>query len=177
MGLLAKLIPPLRDDENRKSLWRGMEEDVIDTLGTDNILRTLAFKQAEAGLIGARGAATLLGTHLPVLLDEGVHRRKFPLERLVDKMTRQPARIFGLYPRKGAIAPGSDADLVIVDLHKRRVVRPASLHTQTDFSLYEGKTLRGWPVMTIQGGVVAVEDNEILVKPGRGRVLRRSIGT
>ena len=84
--------------------------------------------------------------------------------------------LFGSYARDDA-GPGSDADLVIVDLHKRRVVRPASLHTQTDFSLYEGKTLRGWPVMTIQGGVVAVEDNEILVKPGRGRVLRRSIGT
>ena len=177
MGLLAKLIPPLRGREDLETLWRGMKEDVVDSLGTDNILRTRAYKQPEAGLIGAKGAATFLGVHLPVMLDEGVHRRKFPLERLVDKMTRHPARIFGLYPKKGTISPGSDADLVVVDLEKVRTVRPSELHTQADFSLYEGKKIRGWPVMTIKGGTVAVDNNEILIEPGCGKVLRRSLKT
>ena len=151
----------------------GQVEDVVDSLGTDNIFRTRSYKQPEKGLIGARGAATFLGVHLPVMLDEGIHRRNLPLEKLIDKMTRQPARIFGLYPKKGTIAPGSDADLVVVDLEKVRTVRPSELHTEADFSLYEGKKVRGWPVMTIKGGVVAVENNEILVEPGMGKVLKR----
>jgi dihydropyrimidinase len=172
-GLLAKLIPPLRGKEDLESLWLGVKEDVVDSLGTDNIFRTRSYKQPEKGLIGARGAATFLGVHLPVMLDEGIHRRNLPLEKLIDKMTRQPARIFGLYPKKGTIAPGSDADLVVVDLEKVRTVRPSELHTEADFSLYEGKKIRGWPVMTIKGGVVAVENNEILVEPGMGKVLKR----
>jgi dihydropyrimidinase len=174
MGLLAKLIPPLRGKEVQEALWRGMEENVIDSLGTDNILRTRAYKQAEAGLIGAKGAAAFLGVHLPVLLNEGVRRRRFPLERLIDKMTRQPARIFGLFPKKGTISPGADADLVVVDLEKTRTVRPSELHSQADFNLYEGKRIRGWPVMTIKAGLVAVKDNEILVEPGCGKMLRRA---
>lgn len=175
MGLLAKLIPPLRGEEDREALWGGMAEGVIDTLGTDNIQRNRAYKQVEAGLIGAKGAATFLEVHLPVLFEEAYHRRKFPLEKLVDKMTRQPARIFGLFPRKGTLAPGSDADLVVVDPDKERVVRASELHTLADFSLYEGKKVRGWPVVTIKGGVVAAEDGRILVEPGCGRVLRRPL--
>ncbi|MEE8110279.1 MAG: amidohydrolase family protein [bacterium] len=175
MGLLAKLIPPLRDTEDREALWAGMDDDVIDSLGTDNILRTRAYKQIDQGLIGAKGAAAFLGVHLPVLLDEGCHRRRFPLDRLVDKMTRQPARIFGLFPKKGTIAPGTDADLVVVDLDKVKTVRTSELHTSSDFNLYEGKRIRGWPVMTIKGGAIAVQDGDVLIEPGCGKVLRRPL--
>lgn len=175
MGLLAKLIPPLRDQKDADALWRGLAEDVIDTLGTDNILRTRAYKQVEKGLIEAKGAATFLGVHLPVLLHEGYHRRGLPLVKLIDKMTRQPARVFGLFPKKGAIAPGSDADLVIVDLDREKEVETSKLHSLSDFCLYEGKRLRGWPVMTVKGGVVAAEDGEVLIEPGCGRVMRRPV--
>ena len=96
-----------------------------------------------------------------------------PLERLVDLATRKPAQTYGLYPRKGTIAPGSDADLVIVDLEREKVVHPAELRGMSDCSPFEGKTLRGWPVATIKGGRIIAQDGDI-VAPAAGRYLLRN---
>jgi dihydropyrimidinase len=175
IGLLAKMVPPVRPRSDVDALWEGVRDDVIDTIGTDNVTRTLAEKQPQLGLARAGSGYPALATLVPAVLTEGVHKRGLPLEQVVDKFTRSPARIFGIYPRKGTIAPGSDADLAIVDLHAERVVDPARLYSMSDFSLFQGKALVGWPVYTIKSGVVAYEDGQVTIQPGTGRYLRREV--
>ena len=96
-----------------------------------------------------------------------------PLERLVDLATRAPARAYGIFPRKGTIAPSSDGDLVIVDLELEKVVRAQDLRGMSDFSPFEGKALKGWPVATIKAGKLVARDGEI-VGPPTGRYLPRA---
>ena len=172
IGLIGKMVPPFRDQVDLDALWGGVNDHTIDTFGTDNVSMDLATKGIEKGMMGAMPGYPALGTHLAVLLHEGYHRRGVPLPQLLEKATRAPARVFGLYPQKGTIAVGSDADLVLVDLEKERIVDHKELHSLADFSLYDGKKLKGWPTMTIKGGSVAVENNEILVGAGEGKYLR-----
>jgi dihydroorotase-like cyclic amidohydrolase len=163
-GFLAKMVPPVRTPEHQTALWEGFAEGSVNTVGTDNTSRSRATKKPDAGL-------PVLGTHLPALLHYG-RLRDVPLERLVECATRSPARVYGIYPQKGTIAIGSDADLVIIDLELEKVVRPESLMGMSDFSPFEGKRLRGWPVATIKGGGIVARDGKIVAKPS-GRYLAR----
>jgi dihydropyrimidinase len=160
-GFLAKMVPPVRPPEHGE----------ISTVGTDNTSRCLATKKPEAGLHGSRPGLPVLGTHLPALLHYG-RERGVPLDVLVDRATRGPAQVYGIYPRKGTIAVGSDADLVVVDLDKERVVRAQDLKGMSDFSPFEGKRLRGWPVATVKAGQIVARDGEI-VGPPTGRYIPR----
>ena len=170
-GFLAKMVPPVRTPEHRVALWQAVRDGTLDTVGTDNTSRRRASKNLEGGLHGSRPGHPSLGTHLPVLLHHG-SLNGIALERLVDMATRKPAQTYGLYPRKGTIAPGSDADLVVVDLDLEKVVRPADLCGMSDFSPFEGKTLRGWPVATIKAGRIVARDGQIVAPPA-GRYLLR----
>lgn len=171
-GFLAKMVPPVRAPEHRAALWDAVRNGTLDTVGTDNTSRRRASKNPQGGLHGARPGHPSLGTHLPVLLHHG-RLHDIPLERLVDMATRKPAQTYGLYPRKGTIAPGSDADLVIVDLDLEKAVEPSALRGMSDFSPFEGKRLRGWPVATIKGGHIVARDGEIVAPPS-GRYLPRT---
>lgn len=173
IGLWAKRNPPLRDKVDVEALWEAVRGDVIDTFGTDNVTADRAGNKGDTTLAEAKGGFPLLATNLPVLLDEGYHKRGVPLEKIAEKASTAPARIFGIYPRKGAIQVGSDADLVIVDLEKEKVVDHRQLHSVADFSIYDGKKLKGWPVMTIKAGRVVAEDYAIKAEPGCGSYLRR----
>jgi dihydroorotase-like cyclic amidohydrolase len=95
-----------------------------------------------------------------------------PLEILIERATRSPARVYGIYPQKGTIAVGSDADLVVVDLEMEKVVRAEDLQGMSDFSPFEGKTLKGWPVATIKAGKIIARDGKIVGK-ANGRYLPR----
>jgi dihydroorotase-like cyclic amidohydrolase len=95
-----------------------------------------------------------------------------PLERLIDCATRAPARVYGIYPQKGTIAVGSDADLAVVDLDLEKTVRAEDLRGMSDFSPFEGKRLRGWPIATIKGGKIVARDGGI-VGERNGRYLPR----
>ena len=170
-GFLAKMVPPVRTPEHQAALWNGLLEGSINTVGTDNTSRALATKKPEAGLHGSRPGLPALGTHLPALLHYG-RERGVPLEILIERATRSPARVYGIYPQKGTIAVGSDADLVIVDLEQERVVRAQDLQGMSDFSPFEGKRLRGWPVATIKAGKIVARDGKIVSKP-TGRYLPR----
>ncbi len=170
-GFLAKMVPPVRTPEHQTALWQGVLEGSINTVGTDNTSRARATKRPEAGLHGSRPGLPVLGTHLPALLHYG-RVRGIPLEILIERATRSPARVYGIYPQKGTIAVGSDADLAIVDLDEERVVRAKDLQGMSDFSPFEGKQLRGWPVATIKGGKIVARDGKIVGKPN-GRYLPR----
>jgi dihydroorotase-like cyclic amidohydrolase len=170
-GFLVKMVPPVRTPEHQTALWDGLVEGSINTVGTDNTSRVRATKRPEAGLHGSRPGLPAMGTHLPALLHYG-RLRGVALERLIDSATRAPAQVYGIYPQKGTIAVGSDADLAIVDLDLEKVVRAEDLKGMSDFSPFEGKRLRGWPVATIKGGKIAARDGEIVAKPA-GRYLPR----
>jgi dihydropyrimidinase len=171
-GFLVKMVPPVRTKNHHDALWQGFIDGSINTVGTDNTSRCRATKKPEAGLHGARPGLPALGTHLPALLHYG-RLRGVPLDILVDRATRAPAKVYGIYPQKGTIAVGSDADLAIVDLDLERVVRAEDLQGMSDFSPFENKTLRGWPVATIKAGAIVARDGQI-VGARNGRYLPRT---
>jgi dihydropyrimidinase len=117
----------------------------------------------------------ILQTHLPAILTEGYHKRNVPLETILARATANPAKIYGIYPQKGTISVGSDADLVVLDLEKEWTVKSDELFSYGDFSLYEGKTLKGWPTVVVKGGEIAYQDGKILIEPGSGSYLRREL--
>ena len=171
IGAYGKMLPPIREPESRKALWDGIRSGLIDTIGTDNTVLTAGEKQVSSGMREAGAGYPTLGTHLVSVLDEGIYRQELPIEKLVPLMTMNPARIFGVYPRKGTILPGSDADLVLVDLRAARTVDPRQLLSRSDFSLFQGRTLRGWPVATIKGGHIAAWNGQLTDDLQRGQVL------
>ncbi|MCZ7663853.1 MAG: amidohydrolase family protein [Thermoleophilia bacterium] len=173
-GLLAKMLPTIKDESDREALWEAVKDGTIDSLGTDNVSLNKEIKGTGKGMLGAMPGYPVLQTHLPVLLHEGVNKRGVSIERIVEITSKNPAEIFGIYPKKGTIAVGSDADLVVVDLDKEQVVDADKIYSFADFSLYQGRTLKGWPVMTVKGGRVAVEDGNVVAEAGLGSFIRRS---
>jgi len=114
-----------------------------------------------------------VGTHLPSLLDEA-KRTSFPLSLLIEKMTASPAKIFGVYPAKGTMLPGSDADLVIIDPVLEKVATPEIAASRSDYCLHEGEKLIGWPVATVKSGRIITRENFERDKDSiKGHYLRR----
>jgi dihydropyrimidinase len=112
---------------------------------------------------------------LPVLLSEGVRKRGLSLERIAEISSANVARIFGMWPRKGSLQVGADADLVIVDLDKEQIITPAGLRGRADYSIYEGMTMTGWPVLTMLRGQIIARDGELLAQEGQGQFLHRPL--
>jgi dihydroorotase-like cyclic amidohydrolase len=169
-GVMGKVNPPLRDAAHVEALWQRLVDGTIDVLGSDHCPFTKAVKggdlwSARAGITG--GSAMIL----PVLLAEGVARGRLTMPQLVALTSTNAARLFGLYPRKGALQIGSDADLVIVDLDGEVKVDLATLNSVVDFSPYEGWLARGWADTTIAGGEVVYEQGEVVASRPRGRYL------
>jgi len=111
--------------------------------------------------------------HLPGILTEGVGRREIPMALIVDLMTRKPAQIFGIYPEKGSLVPGTEADLVVVDMDRWERVIKERVRSAASFSLFEGQVLTGWPDMVIKGGRIVIKDGEWLADPNPCQVLHR----
>ncbi|NPV44495.1 MAG: amidohydrolase family protein [Firmicutes bacterium] len=172
-GVKGKMEPPFRSRDNLEALWEGVKRGIIDTIGTDNVTITLNEKKVSDGVWGALPGYPALATHLPIMLDEGVNKGRISIEKLAELMCKNPAKIFGVYPQKGTLLPGSDADLVLIDLNKEMKVDVTQLGSRSDFSLYEGRTITGWPVITIKSGEVLVEDMKLLTKKAKGKVLFR----
>ncbi len=168
-----KMEPPFRDAEDVEQLWRALEDGVIDTIGTDNVTSTRAEKNADAPMWEAVPGYPAEETHLASLLSEGVNKRGMCIEKLVSHMTKKPAETFGIYPQKGTLMPGSDADVVIVDLNLTREVKASALHSRSDFSIFEGRRLQGWPITTIKGGQVVVENGQFVATAATGQCLSR----
>lgn len=175
VGLKGKMLPPLRDAVDVEGLWKRVRDESLHSFGTDNVSMNKAIKQEENGMLGAMPGYPILQTHLPAILTEGYHKRGVSLETILTRATANPAKIFGIYPQKGTIAVGSDADLVVLDLNKEKTVKSEELFSYGDFSLYEGKTLKGWPSVVLKGGQTAFQDEKILIEPGAGAYLRRSL--
>ena len=174
-GLLATVSPPVRSAQDTDALWEALADGRLDTVGSDSnpILREA--KMGDGGFWSVKPGFDGVGFILPSLLDGGYHQRGIPLGRIAQIMAENPAKIFGLYPKKGTIAPGSDADLVLVDLEAEHTVGDEATAGHSDFSIFAGMTFRGWPVTTISRGEVIAHNGELVGRPGRGRYLRRAI--
>jgi len=176
MGKLAKMLPPIRGNDAQEALWEAVRNGVVSTFGTDNVSCAKALKGADGdSLLQAMPGYPVVGTHIPALLTEGYHKRGIPWTTIIEKATKAPAEAFGIYPQKGTIAVGSDADLVILDLDKEKVVDPAQEYSFSDFSLFQGRKLKGWPTTVIKGGKVAVVEGKVVSQPGIGKYLRRKL--
>ena len=128
----------------------------------------------EHDIVNLRPGVADLETMLPMLFSEGVLKRGLSLERFVALTSENPARLFGLYPRKGTIAEGSDADLVVWDPACTRKIEGARMHSRAGYSVYDGTDVTGWPRMTVRRGqVVLSEDGVIHGEVGSGRLLER----
>jgi len=160
--LRGKVVPPLRSKHDVQSVWYALRNGIIDTIGTDHVANKLSFKLNPNGdllesLSGFPGIATML----PVLLSEGVNKGRINLERVTEVTSYNTSRIFGLYPKKGSIQKESDADLVIVDLNLTKKVTPELLQSYSDYTIYDGWNLSGWPIATIVRGNVVMENFKV----------------
>jgi len=177
-GELAKLyvtIPPLREEADREALWAGVAGGSIDVVATDDApfwskaQKLGAPDSFESLRMGVSGLQVLR----PILFSEGVVKGRISIERFVDVTATMPARIFGLYPRKGGITVGADADLVLWDPKETREISSDALFSRTGFSLYEGWRVTGWPTMTLRRGEVAFANGKVCAAPGTGELIAR----
>jgi dihydropyrimidinase/dihydroorotase len=154
-----KINVPLRDRATHDTLWQALASGAIDCLGSDHVAHTRTRESMDTGNVWTTisGFPSRVEGLLPMMLSEGVNKGRITIERLAQVASENPARIFGLYPRKGAIIPGADADLVVVDLRRRVKVTKELLHTVTPWSVYEGWDVTGWPVMTLVRGRIVME--------------------
>ena len=167
--------PPLREPDDVDAVWAALSDGTLDTVGTDHVPYTRAAKLA-SGLTFDKipPGVSNLETLLPMLYSEGVRKGRLTLTRLVEVLATAPARIAGMYPRKGVLAVGSDADLIVFDPEATRTIRAAELHSASDYDPYEGWEVTGWPEVVISRGAVAFERRELRVEAGRGKFVRRA---
>ena len=174
-NVTAKVVPPIRSKEDVKSMWEAVRDGTVNCMGTDHVANRLDMKLGYGDLWSALSGFPGIATMLPVLLSEGVNKGRIRIEKVAALTSMNAAEIFGMFPRKGTIAVDSDADIVLVDLEKEQKVTPELLQSYSDYTIYDGMTLKGWPVMTIVRGQVVMEDGQVTGKPGYGKFIARSI--
>jgi dihydropyrimidinase len=165
--------PPLREAEQVEIIWQALESDVLQTVATDHIAWSKAQKLHGQRVNEYLPGMANLETLLPMLYSDGVRTGRLSLNRFAEVTSANPAKLFGLYPKKGTIAVGSDADIVVFDPEKKVVIRQAEMHSRQDWELHEGFEATGWPVLTISRGEIIVEDRQLLAAPGRGQLVKR----
>jgi dihydropyrimidinase len=171
------MSPPLRAKRNLPILWSALQAGLIDTVGTDHcpfdteqkLLGWNNFTQIPNGIPGLEDRVNLMYTY-------GVQRGGLDIHRFVDALSTRPARLFGLFPRKGSIAVGADADLVVYDTDYRGVISAAAQHTNNDYNGFEGFAIEGRPSHVTVRGKVQVRDGVFVGEPSRGQMIRRNPG-
>jgi dihydropyrimidinase len=173
-GQIYHTYPSLKSKEDQKALWDGTLSGSINCVATDELCCSLQMKTAGRRIDDTTGGNSGVEPRLGVMYTEMVVRRGYSLPRYVDLISTNAAKIMGLYPRKGAIAVGSDADIAILDPGRRGKVRKEDLH-ESDYTPWEGHDIFAWPVITILRGKVMVEDGQFFGAPGAGKYLKRKI--
>ncbi|HVU49902.1 MAG TPA: amidohydrolase family protein [Polyangia bacterium] len=173
-GAIYVAQPPLRAGDDAEALWRGLADGSIDTVGSDHAPWTRALKLDVAHDVRrARPGVAELDTMLPLLYTEGVAAGRLTLERFVALTATNAARLFGVYPSKGTIAVGSDADLVVWETGGRRLIRDEDLLSRAGHSVYRGREICAWPAATVRRGEVVFQDGKLAGAPGSGRAVPR----
>ncbi len=171
--------PPPRDEESKAACWQGLEQGIFDLYSSDHC--PFRFDDP-AGKLNEKGKTNFrwipngipgVETRLPILFSEGVMKGRIDLSRFVALTATNHAKLYGLYPRKGTIAVGSDADLALWDPNARRAISNDALHHGADYTPYEGLVVQGWPTTVILRGQVLVRDGALKGAPGAGSYLAR----
>lgn len=166
--------PPLREADDVQALWAGLADGSVHTLGSDHAPWSLRDKTDDSlDVTTARQGVADLETMMPMLFSAGVRTGRVSLSRFIALTSTNAARLFGLYPRKGTIAVGADADLVVLDPRLHRTIDGRSMRSNADYSVYDGREVYGWPRFTVSRGEVVLEDGQVVAEPGRGQWLRR----
>jgi dihydropyrimidinase len=168
--------PPPRDKANQDILWNAVRTDVLSAISTDHCAflwdgqKTMGKDDFSKIPNGGPG----LENRLQMIHEFGVREKRISLNRMVELLATNPAKLFGLYPRKGTIAVGSDADIVVFDPEKRVTISAATHHSKTDYNLFEGTEVTGTPEVVLLRGNVLVEDGELVASPGIGQFVARA---
>ena len=174
-GYLAKVMPPIRTINDQKAVWSALSNNQIDTIGTDHVANQLSLKLGGHDVWGALAGFPGIGTVIPILLDEGVNQNRITLEQFVRFTSYNAAQIFGMYPYKGSLEKNSDADVTLLDLRKEKTVTSELFGGFSDYIMYQGRKLQGWPVKTLVRGSLVADDFEVVGKLGHGRLVERKI--
>jgi dihydropyrimidinase len=169
------MTPPLRKEEDIEALWEGLQDNTLSIVSSDHCCFNTAqkmigsdesFRDITPGIPGNENL-------LPVVYQYGVKSGKISLNRMVELLSYNPARLFGMQPEKGSLDPGTDADIVIFDPDKHVVLKNDETHMVTDYTPYAGMKIEGYPVRTISRGKVIVSDGEFKGTAGEGRFIAR----
>jgi dihydropyrimidinase len=164
--------PPLREHADVEALWAGIRQGTISTVCTDHAPWSLEAKlDPSLSITSLRPGVENLQTMIPMLYSEGVRGGRLSLSRFIEVTSTNAAKLFGLYPRKGTLSIGSDADVVVFDPELERVIDSSMLKSNADYSVYDGWRVTGWPVVTLRRGQVVFGDDQVLAAPGSGTVL------
>jgi len=173
-GQIYHTYPSLKFAEDHAALWAGTNHGAIQTVATDEICCPLKFKLQGDKIDDTTGGNAGVEPRVALMYTETVEKRGYGLGQFVNLISSNAARIMGLYPRKGALAIGSDADIVLLDRRKRHVVKAAEMH-EADYSPWEGRDLACWPSMTLLRGKIVVEDGVLKGAPSDGQHLSRKV--
>ena len=174
-GYLAKVMPPIRTENDNKAVWNALSQNLIDTIGTDHVANQLKLKLDGDDVWGALAGFPGIGTAIPILLNDGVNQNRITLEQFVQFTSKNAAQIFGMYPQKGTLEKNSDADITMIDLKKEKKVTSDLFGGFSDYIVYESRNLKGWPVKTIVRGEIVADDFEVIGKLGHGKLVERKI--
>ncbi len=174
VGTFGKQNPPLRSPDDQDALWEAIADGTVDTIGSDHAARLGDRKQGT--IWSASPGQPNMPMLLPVLLNDGVLERGLPLERVAEVTSANVAQIFNMWPQKGSLQVGADADIAIIDLDETRTVTIDGLQGRADYSIYEGMEYTGWPIRTLIRGQTVSQDGQIVASPANGRYIYRSVG-
>ncbi len=174
-GAIYVVQPPLREQSDIDALWNGINKGSIHTVATDHAPHTREQKlNPNLNVSNLVPGINELQVMLPILYSNGVLTNKISIEKFIELTSLNVAKLFGLYPRKGAIQVGSDADLVLWDLEEERTIRNNDMFSHAGFSIYSGESHTGWPHITIRRGQIVYENGKIIAEPGTGQIIPRS---
>lgn len=167
-GALAKIGPPIRSTSDNQALWAALRDGTLSVVASDHAPKA---KDVNGDFLVQGFGSPQIETLLPMTYLGGVNAGHLSLVRLVQVLSENPARIFGLYPRKGSITIGADADLVVFDPNREFTIRADNQHSNVGYTLYEGRSVLGWPEMSFQRGKRILWNGEIVAEPGQGQFL------
>jgi dihydroorotase-like cyclic amidohydrolase len=169
LGARAKIQPPIRFEEDNLALWDAVEAGIISIIGTDSLPYTSKYKDSLDFWDVRVGLNCQVPATIPLMFTEGFNRGRIDLNTMAKILSENAAKLYGIYPQKGAIQVGSDADIVIIDQNKESVLGAHSLRGKSDYSIWEGKPVKGVPVMTFLRGKMIAKDGELVADKPFGR--------
>lgn len=171
----AKVNPPIRESADREKLWKGIQEGIITRVGTDSVAYTKKQKLEPDFWDTICGCGDGYGVLLPLMFSEGVNKNKISLDTLRKILCENPAKTYGIYPQKGTLNIGSDADITIIDPNKEMVINNNDSESSNEFNLYEGWKVRGVPTATFVNGHLVAENYKIVDETPHGKLVHHNL--